>query len=88
MVANTNYQSCTVCSHKLDAVSPMSGDENAVPKEGDFTVCLYCCSILRFTENLRLRQLFDGEFEQIDDEDKETLEIAVRVIRKINNEKL
>jgi hypothetical protein len=43
---------CPCCGYALDAVSSLNRD--ASPEEGDFTVCIECCSILRFDANMQL----------------------------------
>jgi hypothetical protein len=41
---------CPVCFHKLDGVSNLQGKEP--PRPGDFTICIECASVLRFTDTL------------------------------------
>lgn len=45
-------QFCPVCFELLDAMSALTGD--APPEAGDFTICLYCRSILRVCEDFGL----------------------------------
>ena len=51
---NMRPSPCPVCGRVLDAASMVGGEGR--PKPGDFTVCMYCSSILRFDGNLSLRQ--------------------------------
>jgi len=44
--------SCPNCSRELDGATDPFGD--AVPKEGDATVCIYCKTILVFGKDLKL----------------------------------
>ena len=41
---------CPSCFHILDAVSSMTGKEG--PQPGDFSICLCCASVLRFTDKM------------------------------------
>ena len=42
---------CPWCGYTLDAAGNM---KDQIPKEGDFTVCLGCVSVLRFGPGLKL----------------------------------
>jgi hypothetical protein len=43
----TPLRFCPVCFHKLDGVTNLTGQEK--PEPGDFTICISCTAILRFT---------------------------------------
>jgi len=44
---------CPLCFHLLDGVTNMTGRE--APQPGDFTVCIYCANVLRFTDKMGLQ---------------------------------
>ncbi|HYW17721.1 MAG TPA: hypothetical protein VE956_00155 [Nodularia sp. (in: cyanobacteria)] len=48
-------QLCPKCDYQLDAATGLT-EEDITPREGDFSVCLNCCSVLRFGNNLQLYQ--------------------------------
>jgi hypothetical protein len=54
---------CPYCDGSLDAASHMR--EQAKPKKGDFSVCIYCAQLLRFDELLAPRKLLAGEAETV-----------------------
>jgi hypothetical protein len=39
---------CPACGKELDAATALGGDD-AKPRVGDFTICLYCGALQRFT---------------------------------------
>jgi hypothetical protein len=43
----TPLRFCPVCFHKLDGVTNLTGSEK--PEPGDFTICIGCTSVLKFT---------------------------------------
>lgn len=43
---------CPSCARQLDMATDPT--EKAVPKPGDFSVCLYCCQVLQFGPQLQL----------------------------------
>jgi hypothetical protein len=43
---------CPGCFKVLDGVTNLESSE--APKSGDFTICIYCAAVLRFTENMQL----------------------------------
>jgi hypothetical protein len=46
-------QSCPKCDYQIDAATGLIKKE-ITPREGDFSVCFNCCSVLRFGNNLQL----------------------------------
>ena len=52
-----------MCAAKLDAATNVSGAGR--PGPGDVTVCIYCRSILEFTEGMGLRLLPQEELDQL-----------------------
>jgi hypothetical protein len=47
---------CPVCESKLDAATA-TDDDNVVPKSGDVTICIYCTSVLEFTDDMTVEQI-------------------------------
>lgn len=45
---------CPVCFHQLDGTTNMTGKDE--PRVGDFTVCVYCRSVLRFGLDMILEE--------------------------------
>jgi hypothetical protein len=43
---------CPFCFKMLDATTSLGSEE--VPQPGDFTVCIACCGVLRFTDDMSL----------------------------------
>ena len=43
---------CPSCFKVLDGVTNLEGHD--APKSGDFTICIYCANVLRFTEEMQL----------------------------------
>lgn len=56
-------QACTACGKQLDAVSHVKGD--AIPDEGDISLCLYCGHIMVFGQDLILREPTTAECSEI-----------------------
>lgn len=50
---------CPHCDHELDAASGMTQD--AVPKQGDFVVCIKCAEILKFSDTMKITKLNPAE---------------------------
>ena len=52
--------SCPQCGHRITAASHV--DDNApMPQPGDYTICLYCSTLLIFADDLAVRNLTDAE---------------------------
>jgi hypothetical protein len=45
---------CPGCGKMLDGVTNLTGQD--MPADGDFSVCMYCCTILRYTRDLNLEK--------------------------------
>ena len=50
---------CPGCGHTITSASHV--DSAIAPVPGDFTVCLYCSTLLTFADDLSLRNLTDAE---------------------------
>jgi hypothetical protein len=53
---------CPACRTTLNAATFVSR-EKTKPDEGDYSVCIKCGALLRFTDNLSLRFAEDAELE-------------------------
>lgn len=70
-------QECPHCKREITCASTDTRDK---PEENDFNVCLYCGGYSRFTADLHLRKLADGEEDAMDPETKRGMEdIRLRV---------
>jgi hypothetical protein len=49
---------CPQCGHRLDGITPAALNRLPAPfpDEGDFSVCMYCGSVLRFESNGKLHK--------------------------------
>lgn len=57
---------CPWCGALLDCATPLQ--PGSAPKPGDFTLCIYCATALRFTDDLSVRRLLpedSTDFEQV-----------------------
>jgi hypothetical protein len=75
---------CPACGHKLNAASQMEALA-ARPKPGDYTVCIGCCAVFIFGEDLVARGMTMSEalkFSQ-DPETQGDIEKAIRAIRRM-----
>jgi|HubBroStandDraft_6_1064221.scaffolds.fasta_scaffold2586387_1 hypothetical protein len=77
---------CPRCAHKLSDSSDPTG-QGLRPAAGDITVCVFCSTVLVFTEDLGVRLMLRPEFEQLVKDDPRVLEhlgramIAARLMR-------
>lgn len=83
---------CPVCKHELGENTSGKG-ENIKPKPGDFSLCLYCQAILKFTPEMKLRAVTKPEIIKLIEENPEMvirLATAQTIARKamIHKQKL
>jgi hypothetical protein len=67
-VARTPPSACPYCDHVLNAVTTVKlGDIGrvAIPKPGDFTVCLHCAQLLAFDDRLNVRKPTDDDMARL-----------------------
>lgn len=69
---------CPVCLHEHDAATSV-GPNDGAPAPGDFTVCIECASILRWTDGMRLRVF--SELDTLDLATRGLLELAQRHVK-------
>lgn len=61
---------CPDCFERVDAASSESG---RMPSPGDFSVCAMCGAILRYSEDLQVRRINDGELDELQPDQREIL---------------
>jgi hypothetical protein len=58
-------QACVGCARQIDAVTKVSGKPGGGGAQpGDFTMCLYCGTMMAFTRGLGLRLLTKAELRE------------------------
>ncbi len=76
---------CCYCEHVLDAAESVNGSK---PKEGDFTICVYCGGFMRFSgikDTVKPRKVDEDEIVNSCEEGKELLlemkayQLAIRI---------
>lgn len=71
---------CPQCDRILDSETSFNTEEK--PSPGDNTVCLYCLSVLRFDEHLKLKLLSVDELFALPDKEKAQLNEVLKIILK------
>jgi C4-type Zn-finger protein len=54
---------CPVCGFKMDAHSCIS-EQGETPSPDDISICVSCCNILAYTDDLSLRKISREELEE------------------------
>jgi len=72
---------CPTCGYKMDCASCYY-DEKARPRPGDYSVCMKCGEIQRFTEALTLRAAELNDFIGLDKETNEHLTKVQTLVRR------
>lgn len=67
----TPVNRCPRCNEKLDAASALT--EDAVPKPGDISMCMYCQAFLVFKSDLTLRLSTDDDMADLPIKQREAL---------------
>ena len=71
---------CPACNEVLNATSGLS-DAAATPNPGDFSLCAYCGTVLRFNDDLSIREAEHADIEILDDELFEEIAVTQMLIR-------
>lgn len=75
---------CPVCKTELDMSTPADGTSK--PREGDFSMCVYCESILTFVgPDLRLAEPTAEKLRTISPANREVLTEARKAIGRMND---
>lgn len=80
MIKTNSENICPGCNRQSDAATPVEGDGDIIPKEGDITICFYCGCISDFNEDLSIKKIAPERlalFELIDPESYQMI-IATR----------
>jgi len=72
---------CPSCAKPLDGAA--GGDQ--APAPGDFSICIYCATILKFDKNLDLEVLSQKELQDLDPEDSKILMHIANLALKIKH---
>jgi RNase P subunit RPR2 len=78
-IKNTN---CPNCNHRLNAASNLEAGAGSGPKEGQYTICVYCKSVMVFNTDLSLRILSEEDIENFDDG---TLLVMQRTMKRVEH---
>lgn len=74
---------CPECDARLDAATGY--DPHTRPGPGDFTVCAYCVTPLRYDDDLILRRMTSQDWADMDDDTHEKIKDAMRMLDKVND---
>lgn len=72
---------CPVCNYLADSAAPVD-DKPATPMPGDLSICINCGAFLQFAPDMDLIELTPKEWDKLDNQTKETLAKAHRLIRR------
>jgi len=75
----TDDHECPGCGATLNAATGTDGE--AIPREGDLSICYKCGSLLEFNEDLSVRLLDSNDMKKLDWETVEELERMQDFIR-------
>lgn len=84
VVTVTGHNNCPTCGETLDAASGLT-NADATPKSGDFSLCAYCGTVLRFCDDLSIAEATKEDIDLLDDESFEEIAIAQMIIRSRKN---
>ena len=52
---------CPSCNHILNASTDPKGHEDSLPVKGDISICLYCCALVQYQDDLSLKEINEIE---------------------------
>jgi len=81
----TEKHSCPTCDAKLDARSDPTGENIPVP--GDFTICIYCRDIFKFSETLGLLSLEEADIAELPLDVVSRYQAVIREVMEKNHRK-
>lgn len=76
---------CPKCNTTLDGGMGIE-DITARPKPGDITICVYCESLLCFTDDLQLRAMTFKERIELPEETQRALNFGLDKLREVKKE--
>jgi hypothetical protein len=59
------YAACPCCGKTLDAATAIADERDPIPEAGDFSICLYCGTILEYEEDFFLHVASDDRLSQL-----------------------
>ena len=74
---------CPQCSYEMTDASGVGHNER--PSPGDWTVCIRCAAVLRFTEEIGVREASGKELAELDPESALAIAQAVHAIRQMRH---
>jgi hypothetical protein len=60
---DTPADKCSSCGYRFNATTDLTGD--AVPRPGDYSICIKCGHLMVFNDDLRLREPTDAEIVEV-----------------------
>lgn len=82
----TPKQNCPNCDYKMDRASP-AFEEEAVPQEGDLSICIKCGQLLVFNTDLTFRALSAEAYASIPDDVKQQIEKLTKAHAQLRTDK-
>lgn len=73
---------CKSCLTNLELARDVRNSDNK-PEEGDFTICINCGEVSRFTANLMMDLATDIEMDMLKEEDPESYKLVIAASRII-----
>lgn len=73
---------CPECGYGVDSATNAE-DSTDAPRPGDFSICLYCGTILVFTEDLSLRKSAPEDYFDMPDDFRSALDRAQKIQKMI-----
>ena len=70
---------CPFCNKTLDGYTALDGGGG--PSEGDFTLCVFCLTPLRYGSGLRLRLIQEEELDELEPAQRERFVKAIEFFR-------
>lgn len=74
---------CLRCGHKFDLGTIITTEGKERPGPGDFSLCIKCAFVMRFDENLTVRELTFDEYMELPEETRLDIVRAVGAILAI-----
>lgn len=76
--------SCPACRRAIDAATSTRQGQSAMPKAGDWSVCMYCSVALVYDSDLGVRIPAPGEFETLSPRQRTMIAYAQMAVLQIH----
>jgi hypothetical protein len=73
-----------MCGATLDAVTILNNEGKPQPVPGDYTVCLYCATMLRFKIDLSVRVVTREDLKELLDEEPKQFALLQEAMNVVN----